>query len=171
VPQSHTVFYPGSFDPATFGHFDLIGRAARLFGRVVVGVGIHPGKAPLFTGHERVEMLREEIALLTLPPSAVIEVVTFDALAVDAAKAHGATAMVRGVRDTTDVDYEMRMAGMNAAMAPDLETIFLPGAAANKHIAATLVRQIAQMGGDITSFVPAGIARRLREKLTPPSAL
>jgi pantetheine-phosphate adenylyltransferase len=170
VPQSHTVFYPGSFDPATLGHFDLIMRAARLFGRVVVGVGIHPGKAPLFTGAERVEMLREEISRLTLPSSAVIEVITFDALAVDAAKAHGATAIMRGVRDLTDVDYEMRMAGMNAALAPDLETILLPGAAANKHIAATFVRQIAQMGGDITSFVPAGIAQRMQEKLTPPSA-
>jgi pantetheine-phosphate adenylyltransferase len=164
-----TIFYPGSFDPVTFGHLDLIGRAAHLFDRTVVGVGVHHGKKALFDDEERVAMLREEIAKLGLTP-AQVDVVTFEGIAVDAARACGAVALLRGLRDASDFDYEMQMAGMNGAMAPGLETIFLPAAAGNRHIAATFVRQIAQMGGDISPFVPLAVARRLKDKLHPPSA-
>ena len=164
-----TVFYPGSFDPVTFGHLDLIGRAGRLFDRVVIGIGVHHGKKALFSGDERVAMLRDEIGKLNPTPCARIEVVTFENLAVDAATTHGAIGILRGLRDASDFDYEMQMAGMNGAMAPGLETIFLPAASGNRHIAATFVRQIAQMGGDIGPFVPAAVAQRMREKLNPPS--
>ncbi|WP_088347463.1 MULTISPECIES: pantetheine-phosphate adenylyltransferase [Rhodomicrobium] len=166
--MSRTVFYAGSFDPVTFGHLDLIARAARLFGRVVVGVGVHHGKKPLYSDDERVALLRLEIA--ALPAARGIEVVTFDTLVVDAARAHGASAVLRGIRDATDFDYEMQMSGMNAALAPDLDTIFLPASSAYRHIAATFVRQIAQMGGDVTAFVPPAVAKRLYDKFNSPAA-
>ncbi|MGF1623012.1 MAG: pantetheine-phosphate adenylyltransferase [Rhodomicrobiaceae bacterium] len=161
-----TVFYAGSFDPVTLGHTDLIERAARLFDRVVIGVGVHHGKKPLFSDDERVAMLKHEMAQITAATGSAIDVVTFDNLVVDAARAQGATAILRGIRDTSDFNYEMQMVGMNAAIAPALDTIFLPASARHRHIAATFVRQIAQMGGDVTPFVPSAVAVRLKEKLT-----
>ncbi len=161
--MSRTVFYAGSFDPVTFGHLDLIERAARLFDRVIVGVGVHHGKKPLFSDDERVSILQDEIARLASP--AGISVATFDNLVVDAARSHGAAAILRGIRDGTDFNYEMQMTGMNAALAPGLDTIFLPASGAHRHIAATFVRQIAQMGGDVTAFVPPAVAERLKAKL------
>jgi pantetheine-phosphate adenylyltransferase len=166
--MSRTVFYAGSFDPATLGHLDLIERAGRLFDRIVIGVGVHHGKKPLFSGNERVAMLEAEIARLAV--SAAIDVVTFDNLVVDAARSYGAVAILRGIRDATDFDYEMQMIGMNRAIAPELDTIFLPAAGEHRHIAATFVRQIAQMGGDVTAFVPPAIAARLKEKLASPAS-
>jgi len=164
-----TVFYAGSFDPVTFGHADLIERAARLFDRIVIGIGVHHGKKPLFSGEERIAMLKEETARISSAIAGTIEVVTFDNLVVDAARAHGACAMLRGIRDTTDFNYEMQMVGMNGAIAPDLDTVFLPAAGEHRHIAATFVRQIAQMGGDVTSFVPPAVAARLKDKLARPA--
>jgi len=169
--MSRTIFYAGSFDPVTLGHLDLIERAARLFDRVVVGVGVHHGKQPLFADDERVLLLRDEIARLGFAGAAAVQVVTFDNLVVDAARSHGAAAILRGIRDATDFDYEMRMTGMNGALAPSLDTVFLPAAGSFRHIAATFVRQIAQMGGDVTAFVPPAVAARLKEKLaSSPSA-
>jgi pantetheine-phosphate adenylyltransferase len=168
--MSRTVFYAGSFDPVTLGHLDLIQRAARIFDRVVVGVGMHHGKKPLFADDERVSLLRDEIARLGLTGSATVEVVTFDNLVVDAARSHGAAAILRGVRDATDFDYEMQMTGINGALAPGLDTVFLPASGAYRHIAATFVRQIAQMGGDVTAFVPPAVAARLKEKLAAPAS-
>jgi pantetheine-phosphate adenylyltransferase len=136
-PMPRTVFYAGSFDPVTCGHLDLIERAARLFDRVVIGVGVHHGKKPLFAGDERVAMLKDEVARLGLAP-ACVEVVTFDNLVVDAARSNGASAILRGIRDATDLDYEMQMTGMNAALVPELDTIFLPASGKHRHIAATL---------------------------------
>jgi pantetheine-phosphate adenylyltransferase len=164
-----TVFYAGSFDPVTLGHTDLVERAARLFDRVVIGVGVHHGKKPLFSGDERVAMLKHEMAHIAAATGSAIDVVTFDNLVVDAARAQGATAILRGIRDTTDFNYEMQMVGMNAAIAPGLDTIFLPASPAHRHIAATFVRQIAQMGGDVTPFVPSAVAARLKEKLSRPA--
>jgi pantetheine-phosphate adenylyltransferase len=168
--MSRTIFYAGSFDPVTLGHLDLIARASRLFERVVVGVGVHHGKTPLFSDAERVSLLRGEIAGLGLPDPHAVEVVTFDNLVVDAARAHGAAAILRGLRDATDFDYEMQMTGMNGALAPGLDTVFLPAAGPYRHIAATFVRQIAAMGGDVTPFVPSAIAARLKEKRGGPPA-
>jgi pantetheine-phosphate adenylyltransferase len=167
--MAKTVFYAGSFDPVTFGHLDLVERAARLFDRVVIGVGVHHGKMPLFSDSERIEMLRDEVALLGAA-GAAIDIVTFDNLVVDAARAHGAGAILRGIRDTTDYNYEMQMVGMNGAIAPTLETIFLPAAGKHRHIAATFVRQIAQMGGDVSSFVPPRVAARLKDRLARPAS-
>jgi pantetheine-phosphate adenylyltransferase len=168
LPMSRTVFYSGSFDPVTFGHLDLIERAAHLFDRVVIGVGVHHGKKPMFSGDERVTLLRDAIAGLSPAPAGAVEIVTFDNLVVDAARSHGAAAILRGLRDATDLDYEMQMTGMNGALAPGLDTVFLPASSAHRHIAATFVRQIAQMGGDVTAFVPPAAAKRLQEKFARP---
>jgi pantetheine-phosphate adenylyltransferase len=163
-------FYPGSFDPVTNGHVDIIARASRLFDRLVVGVGVHHGKAPLFSCQERVSMLRSEIDGLRPPHGSFIEVATFTGLTVHAAQVHGAAAIVRGLRDSTDFDYEMLMSGMNGAMAPNLETVFLASSPDVRHIASKFVRQIAAMGGDVSPFVPASVAELLKIKLADSEA-
>jgi pantetheine-phosphate adenylyltransferase len=159
--MTRTAFYAGSFDPVTNGHLDVLKAAFALAERVVVAVGTHPGKAPLFAVEERLALLREVAQPLADAASAALEVVTFDGLAVDAARRAGAGFLVRGLRDGTDLDYEMQMAGMNAAMAPALPTVFVPAAPRHRPIAATLVRQIAAMGGDVSAFVPEAVLVRL----------
>ena len=161
--MTRTGFYSGSFDPVTLGHADVIGRALRLCDRLVIGIGVHPGKTPMFTVDERIAMLRAEAGPLT-PPGGEIDVVTFAGLTVDAARQAGATAIFRGLRDSTDFDYEMQMAGMNGAMAPGIGTVFLPASPGVRHITATLVRQIAAMSGDVSQFVSKDVAARLAAK-------
>ena len=156
-------FYSGSFDPVTLGHTDVIAGSLRLVDRLVIGIGVHPGKAPLFSVEERIAMLEAETATC-VGPGAAIEVVTFAGLTIEAAKAVGACAIFRGLRDGTDFDYEMQMAGMNGAMAPAIGTVFLPASPRVRHITATLVRQIAMMGGDVSSFVSPTVAAQLRAK-------
>ncbi|MDX2264809.1 MAG: pantetheine-phosphate adenylyltransferase [Hyphomicrobiales bacterium] len=158
-----TAFYPGSFDPATHGHMDIIRRAARMFDRVVVGVGAHHGKTPLFSAEERVAILREEAERLSLTRVAVA---TFSGLAVAAARDHGAQVILRGLRDAADFAYEAQMAAFNASMAPDLETAFLAAAPEHRHLASSFVRQIAQMGGDVSAFAPPAAATRLTQKFS-----
>ena len=153
--------YTGSFDPLTNGHLDVIRAAASFCDRIIIGVGTHPGKAPVFSPIERVAMLR---AATTRGIMASVEVVTFDGLAVDAARRVNANLIIRGLRDATDFDYEMQMAGMNATMAPRVQTIFVPATPQTRHVTATLVRQIASMGGDVSGFVPPEVAQALREK-------
>ncbi len=157
-------FTSGSFDPVTNGHLDVIARAARMVDRLVIGVGVHPGKTPLFSPAEKIEMLKAETAGIAKKSGCAIEIVTFDNLTVDAAKDAGASLIFRGLRDGTDFDYEMQMVGMNATMAPGIDTVFLPASPGVRHIAGTLVRQIALMGGDVSEFVPPGVARRLKAK-------
>ena len=157
-------FTSGSFDPVTNGHLDVIARAARMVDTLVVGIGVHPGKAPLFSPDEKIEMLKAETAAVARRTGCKIEVVTFSNLTVEAAKAAGATLIFRGLRDGTDFDYEMQMAGMNGAMAPDIDTVFLPASPGVRHITGTLVRQIALMGGDISDFVSPAVAKRLKAK-------
>ena len=158
------ALFAGSFDPITNGHLDVVGKAVRLADRLVLAVGIHPGKTPLFSAEERLAMLDEICAPIGRAAGCEIACVTFADLVVTAARRAGATMLVRGVRDATDFDYEMQMAGMNAAMAPDGQTLFLPPAPAVRPITATLVRQIAGMGGDVSAFVPAQVAARLKKK-------
>jgi pantetheine-phosphate adenylyltransferase len=158
------ALFAGSFDPITNGHLDVIGKAVRLADKLVLAVGIHPGKTPLFSADERLTMLDEICTPLGRAAGCEIVCTTFADLVVTAAQRAGATVLVRGVRDATDFDYEMQMAGMNAAMAPDMQTIFLPAAPAVRPITATLVRQIAAMGGDVAAFVPAAVAARLKTK-------
>jgi pantetheine-phosphate adenylyltransferase len=157
-------FYSGSFDPVTLGHTDVIERACRLVDKLVIGIGVHPEKAPLFAAHERIAMLEAETAKIGGANAAEIEIVTFDDLAVDAAKSHGACVIIRGLRDGTDFDYEMQMAGMNGAMAPEVQTVFVAASPTVRHIAANLVRQIALMGGDVSPFVAAEVAALLKAK-------
>ncbi len=156
-----TAFYPGSFDPPTNGHVEVARAAARLVDRLVVGVGIHPGKTPLFAPAERLEMLREIFEPIAREEGAHLDCVTFDNLVVDAAEAHGASLLIRGLRDGTDLDYEMQMAGMNATLKPGVQTVFLPASPIARPITATLVRQIAAMGGDVSAFVPDAVLVRL----------
>jgi pantetheine-phosphate adenylyltransferase len=159
-PQGRTAFYGGSFDPLTNGHVDVIKSAAAVADRIIVAIGVHPGKTPLFSAEERADMIRETCAGLI--GGAALDVVTFADLAVEAARRAGATLLIRGLRDGTDLDYEMQMAGMNAALAPEIQTVFLPSSPMVRPITATLVRQIAALGGDVSSFVPAGVLRRLK---------
>ncbi len=157
-------FTSGSFDPVTNGHLDVIARAARMVDRLVIGIGVHPGKTPLFSPEEKIEMLKAETATIAKKTGCEIKIATFDNLTVDAAKEAGATLIFRGLRDGTDFDYEMQMAGMNGTMARGIDTVFLPASPEVRHITGTLVRQIALMGGDVSEFVSAGVARRLKAK-------
>ena len=159
-----TALFAGSFDPFTLGHLDVVRSAVRLADRLVLAVGVHPGKTPLFSADERLAILEETCAPLARAAGCEIICTTFADLVVTAAKRAEATILIRGVRDATDFDYEMQMAGMNATMAPDIQTVFLPASPAVRPITATLVRQIAGMGGDVSAFVPAPVAARLKKK-------
>jgi pantetheine-phosphate adenylyltransferase len=158
------AFYPGSFDPVTNGHLDVVCHAARIAGRLVIAIGVHPGKAPLFSVDERVAMIAETCGVAVREAGCEFTCTTFADLAVAAARRAGATMMVRGLRDGTDLDYEMQLAGMNAAMAPEVQTVFLPASPLVRPITATLVRQIAGMGGDVSAFVPPTVADRLKAR-------
>ncbi|MBN8900239.1 pantetheine-phosphate adenylyltransferase [Kaistia sp. MMO-174] len=157
--------YPGSFDPPTNGHLDMLRAALVVVDRLVVAIGVHPGKTPLFSFDERVALIRE-LADQIEGGAGRIEVMSFDGLTIDAARDCGASVMIRGLRDGTDLDYEMQLAGMNDGMAADIQTVFLPATSATRHITATLVRQIAKMGGDVSAFVPAAVARKLTQKFS-----
>jgi pantetheine-phosphate adenylyltransferase len=163
------ALYAGSFDPVTNGHIDVVRQAVRLADRLVLAVGVHPGKAPLFSADERLGMLRETCAPLAKEARCELDCITFADLVVTAAASAGATILIRGLRDGSDFDYEMQMAGMNGAMAPAVQTVFLPASPAVRPITATLVRQIAGMGGDVSGFVPATVAARLKQKLAAKS--
>jgi len=158
------ALFAGTFDPITNGHVDVVGKAVRLADRLVLAIGIHPGKTPLFSADERLAMAEEICAPLGRAAGCEIVCTTFADLVVTAARRAGATVLVRGLRDAADFDYEMQMAGMNATMAPEVQTVFLPAAPAVRPITATLVRQIAGMGGDVSAFVPAQVAARLKKK-------
>ena len=148
----------------TNGHLDVVRHAVRLADRLVLAVGVNPGKAPLFATEERLAMLDEICGPLAREAKCELSCVTFSGLVIEAARKAGATLLVRGLRDSTDFNYEMQMAGMNEAMAPEMQTVFLPASPMARPITATLVRQIAGMGGDVSAFVPAPVAARLKKK-------
>src|SRR5215212_7335341 len=150
------ALYPGSFDPVTNGHLDVVQNAVGLCDRLIVAIGVHPGKKPLFSTEERFEMVRAVFG--------PFDATTYDNLTVTAAQKAGATIMIRGLRDGTDLDYEMQIAGMNQTMAPEVQTVFVPASVAARPITATLVRQIAGMGGDVSAFVPPLVAASLKTK-------
>jgi pantetheine-phosphate adenylyltransferase len=160
------ALYAGSFDPVTNGHLDVMRHAVRLADRLVLAIGVHPGKAPLFSADERLELLKMTCTPLARKARCKLSFITFVGLAVDAAKRTRATVLIRGLRDGTDLDYEMQMAGMNEAMAPDIQTLFLPASPMVRPITATLVRQIAALGGDVSGFVPPVVAARLKRKFS-----
>jgi pantetheine-phosphate adenylyltransferase len=160
------ALYAGSFDPVTNGHLDVVRHAVGLADKLVLAVGVNPGKAPLFSADDRIAMLQDVCGPLAKAAKCELACVTFSGLAIEAAKKAGATILVRGLRDSTDFNYEMQMAGMNETMAPGIQSIFLPATPAVRPITATLVRQIAGMGGDVSAFVPAAVAARLKQKFS-----
>ena len=164
--MARTGFYPGSFDPVTYGHLDIVARSARLVEKLVLGVGTHAGKKSLLEAKIRVELLEHVTKPIAEHTGVKISVVTFDGLAVDAARLAHAGLIIRGLRDASDFDYEVQMGQMNGALAPDIETVFMAASPATRMIASSLVKQIAQMGGDISLFIPkeaqAAMAAALR---------
>ena len=157
-------FYPGTFDPVTLGHTDVIRRVAALLDKLIIGIGINPNKVPMFPDAERIAMLEGEVRAIARATQTDVSVVTFSGLAVEAARKNGATIIIRGVRDGTDFDYEMQMAGMNGEMAPDIQTVYVAASPAVRHIAANLVRAVIAMGGDPSPFVSKDVLKRLKAK-------
>ncbi|WP_316862383.1 pantetheine-phosphate adenylyltransferase [uncultured Cohaesibacter sp.] len=159
------AIYPGSFDPITLGHLDIVHRACHLVDKLVLAIGVHHGKKPFFSADERFRLINEVIAPIAEKTDTRLEVVAFDDLVIDVANRTGSTILIRGLRDGTDFDYEMQMAGMNETIAPQIQTIYLPSSGAVRHIAASLVRQVAMLGGDISAFVPEAVKIAFDEKL------
>ena len=157
-------FYPGTFDPVTLGHTDVIRRVAALLDKLIIGIGINPNKVPMFPDAERIAMLEGEVRAIARATQTDITVVTFSGLAVEAARKNGASIIIRGVRDGTDFDYEMQMAGMNGEMAPDIQTVYVAASPEVRHIAANLVRAVIAMGGDPSPFVSKDVLKRLKAK-------
>ncbi|MEN3110376.1 pantetheine-phosphate adenylyltransferase [Uliginosibacterium paludis] len=152
--------YPGTFDPLTRGHEDLLRRSARLFDRIILGVAESRGKKPLFSLAERVEMAHEVLGDL---PN--LQVVGFSGLLIEFVRDQGASVIVRGLRAVSDFEYEFQMAGMNRRLHPDVETMFLTPGEENMFLSATMVREIGLLGGDVSTFVHPAVARRIRQKL------
>lgn len=164
----HVAFYPGSFDPVTYGHLDVVARGRRLFDRLVVGVGLNPGKETLFTADERLDMLRTLVAEIVAkePNAAPVEVIRFDGLTVDCARAIGATVLLRGIRNLSDLQYEVQQAVTNREVA-GLETAFVVAGQSFAYTSSTLIKQITAMGTDpdaLASMCPPLVIARLREK-------
>jgi pantetheine-phosphate adenylyltransferase len=146
----------------TNGHVDVLNAALGMADHVVAAIGVHPGKTPMFSFEQRALLIRAAMA----KDDTRLSVISFDGLVVKAAAKAGATIIIRGIRDGTDLDYEMQMAGMNVAMAPDIQTVFIPAKPESRFITATLVRQIASMGGDVSGFVPDNVAAALKSKFS-----
>ena len=158
-----TGLYPGTFDPVTLGHRDIITRACSLVDKLVIGVAINRDKEPLFTLEERVAMIEDECAKISDNGTEIV-VYPFENLLIDCATDVGATTIIRGLRAVSDFEYEFQMVGMNRAMNDKIETVFLMADATHQAIASRLVKEIARLGGDISKFVPASVAEKLLEK-------
>ena len=163
------ALYPGTFDPITVGHLDVIGRAARLVDRLVVGVAKNIGKGPLFPLPERVELVEAEMGPISGRTGARIEVRPFEGLLVALAREVGAGMIVRGLRAVSDFDYEIQMAGMNHRLDPEVETVFLMATERNQFISSRFVKEIARLGGDVSSFVPPLTLERTLARVRHPS--
>ncbi|MBB5514832.1 pantetheine-phosphate adenylyltransferase [Rubricella aquisinus] len=162
-----TGLYPGTFDPVTLGHLDVIRRATALVDRLVIGVAINRDKGPLFTLEERVEMIAEETADIARDSGVEILVHPFENLLIQCAHDVGAQMIIRGLRAVSDFEYEFQMVGMNRAMNDDVETVFLMADAHHQAIASRLVKEIARLGGDISNFVPPRVEQALKARLAP----
>jgi pantetheine-phosphate adenylyltransferase len=158
--MSVKAIYPGTFDPPTNGHVDLIQRGAKLFGHLTVAVLNNPGKDPLFTVAERVEMLQEAIGALNN-----VSVATFDGLTVEFARQQGASAILRGIRAISDYEYEFQMALMNRRLAPEIETVFLQPAGRYSFVSSRMLKEVFSFGGDVTGLVPPNVVKLLRERI------
>jgi pantetheine-phosphate adenylyltransferase len=155
------AIYPGTFDPPTNGHLDLITRGSRIFSHLTVAILINPVKNPLFTVEERVEMLTEATS-----PLSNISVATFDGLMVDFAKRQSAAAVLRGIRAISDYEHEFQMALMNRRLAPEIETVFLQPAGRYSFVSSRMVKEVFSFGGDITGLVPPSVLKRLRQRIS-----
>ena len=154
-----TAIYPGTFDPITDGHIDIISRASKLFHKLIIAVAVNQGKAPLFSLEERVIMAKEVTTSLSN-----ISIIGFDNLLVDCAKEQNANVVLRGLRAVSDFEYEFQMAGMNRRLSPELETMFLTPAEQYEFISSSMIREIAKLKGDVSSFVPKCVEERLIKK-------
>jgi pantetheine-phosphate adenylyltransferase len=162
LAQERIGIYPGTFDPITFGHMDIIRRAAKLVDRLVVGVARHSSKTPIFSVEERCRLIENEVGGLE---GGTVVVTGFDGLMVEFAESVHAGVIFRGLRAVSDFDYEFQMVGMNARLKPHIQTVFLMAEPEHHFISASLVRQIGSLGGDVRSFVPAGVAKALAGRL------
>lgn len=159
MPNSNTAIYPGTFDPVTHGHTDLVARAARVFDRVIVAIAESPHKQPLFSLDQRIAMTREVLADLDN-----VEVVGFDSLLIQFTVEVGANVLIRGLRAVSDFEYEFQLASMNRHLHPEIETMFLTPDESYSFISSTLVKEVARLGGDVTSFVSEGVSEALNQK-------
>ena len=155
-----TAVYPGTFDPITNGHIDLVHRATKIFDQVIVAVADNVGKQPLFTLAERVELARTALSDLDN-----VSVVGFDTLLVDFAQSHQASVILRGLRAVSDFEFEFQLAGMNRNLAPDIETVFLTTAEHYAYLSSSLVKEVARLGGDVSKFVPVQVIAEIKQKL------
>ncbi len=160
--KTRVALYPGTFDPITNGHLDIIGRAVKLYDKLVLGVALNSAKGPLFSFEERVEMARELAE--SVANDTIIEVLPFEGLLMHFAEQVGANSIIRGLRAVSDFEYEFQMVGMNQRLNPDIETVFLMADPRHQAIASRLVKEIAKLGGDVTPFVPPMVKDRLLEK-------
>ncbi len=157
--------YPGTFDPVTLGHIDIIERAVKLVDELIIGVAVNSAKKPLFTIDERVEMMREHMEVVAGKSGVAVTVAPFESLLMQFAEEMNAEIIIRGLRAVSDFEYEFQMVGMNQALNDDIETVFLMADARFQSIASRLVKEIARLGGDISAFVPADVGARLIEKV------
>ena len=164
MTQARIGIYPGTFDPITNGHADIIRRAIKIVDRLVIGVARNDGKGPLFATDERVEIVRDEVSHLENGDAERIEVRAFDTLLVDFARSAGATVVVRGLRALSDFEYEFQMAGMNARLDPEIETVFLMASDRFQFISSRFVKEIGALGGEVSHFVSPRVALRLVER-------
>ena len=168
MPDKRVGVYPGTFDPITNGHVDIIARAARLLDRLVIGVALNAGKGPLFGAEERSELVRETVTPIAARTGCVIEVTHFATLLIEFARSHHASMIVRGLRAVSDFDYEFQMAGMNYRLEPEVETVFLMASETHQFISSRFVKEIARLGGDVSSFVPPLALQKILASLSAP---
>jgi len=166
MTQPRIGIYPGTFDPITNGHADIIRRAIKIVDRLVIGVARNDGKGPLFSTDERVEIVREEVTHLENGDAERVEVRAFDTLLVNFAQSVGATVVIRGLRAVSDFEYEFQMAGMNARLNPEIETVFLMASDRFQFISSRFVKEIGALGGDVSHFVSSRVAARLFDRFT-----
>ena len=162
--QSRIGVYPGTFDPPTRGHLDIIERSLRVVDRLVVGVAVNAGKGPLFSLEERISMVEDELETMKNGDGSAIDIKPFDNLLVDFAADMGASVVIRGLRAVSDFEYEFQMVGMNSRLRPDIETVFLMAADKYQFISSRLVKEIGSMGGDVSEFVSSGVRERLNKR-------
>lgn len=157
--------YPGTFDPITKGHVDIIERAAPLVDRLILLVAKNAGKGPIFSSEERLDMVKKEIETLDLPKPSNVQAQSFEGLLVEMARSEGAKLIIRGIRAVSDFEYEFQMAGMNSRLCPDVETVFLMASDRCQFISSKLIKEICQLGGNIDQFVSPFVADNLKKKL------